>query len=84
MISAPPTVQTGMVTPGGGAGMTACSRATPAIVAAVQITTASAPHFVLPRQNSAATSRGSSDAKPEEAYCTARPKMPGGTLSAMT
>src|SRR5688572_21346994 len=58
MTSTPPTAQTVTAVPGGGAGTADCSTATPAIAAAVHTATASAPHFVLFFQNSAATSSG--------------------------
>src|SRR5262245_25725667 len=61
-IVVPPRVQTATAAPGGGAGTTFCRIATPATAAAVQIVTASAPHFVLPFQKSAATSSGDRDA----------------------
>src|SRR5262245_29321676 len=57
---APPGLQTGISVPGGGAGMVVCTTATNATAAAVHTVAASAPHFVLPFQNSAATSSGAS------------------------
>ena len=54
----PPGAHTGTTVPGGGAGTVDCSTATPATAAAVHSVTASAPHFVLPCQKSAATSSG--------------------------
>src|SRR5215207_5992585 len=60
MTSTPPTAQTVTDVPGGGAGTVDWMTATPAIAAAVQSATASAPHLVLFFQNSAAISSGDS------------------------
>src|SRR5262249_32652946 len=59
--STPPIDSTVVAAPGGGAGTTDCRIAIAATAAAVHTATASAPHFVLPRQTSAATSSGASD-----------------------
>src|SRR6185503_4706569 len=60
MTSTPPTAQTVTAAPGGGAGSVAWRIATAATQPAVHSVTASAPHFVLRFQNSAATSSGDS------------------------
>ena len=69
--------------PGAGAGTAAWNTATATTAAATHSVAASAPHFVLPRQNSAATSSGESAAKPENAYWMASEKMLSGACSAM-
>ena len=56
--SKPETDQTSVGGPGAGAGTACWKIATATTEAAVQIVTASAPHFVLPFQNNAATSKG--------------------------
>ena len=56
-ISVPATESTPIPTPGGGAGTTHCRTATPPTAAAVQTVVASAPHFVLFFQKSAAISK---------------------------
>ena len=56
--STPPSANTTTARPGAGAGTTVWITATPITAAAVQSVLASAPHFVLPDQNRAATSRG--------------------------
>src|SRR5689334_12720978 len=56
--SMPPGAHTTVGGPGAGAGTTDCNTATATTATTVQIVTASAPHLVLPLQNSAATSSG--------------------------
>src|SRR5215213_11748438 len=60
--STPPGAHRTVAGPGAGAGTMACKIATAMTVSAVQSVTASAPHFVLPFQNNAATSNGDSAA----------------------
>src|SRR3954468_21017660 len=79
----PPAVHTGTTAPGAGAAIEDCSSAIPATAAAVHSVTASAPHFVLRFQKSAATSSGDSAAYPAKAYWLARSKIDCGALSAM-
>ena len=59
-MSTPPTDRHATPTPGGGAGTIDCSDRDASTAAAVHTVVASAPHLVLPRQNSAATSSGAS------------------------
>jgi hypothetical protein len=61
IVSSPPIDRTVVTAPGGGAGTIDCRIAIAATAVAVHSVTASAPHFVLPRQKSAATSSGASD-----------------------
>src|SRR5260221_11585112 len=82
--SSPPTDQTRTGGPGGGAGTTAWKTATPITPPADHRVEASAPHFLLPRQTRAATSRGASEEKPVNAYWTAREKMLSGMRRAAT
>ena len=67
-----------------GGGTTAWSTAVAPTVPAVHSVTASAPHFVLPRQNNAASTIGSIAAKPEKAYWVAMAKMLTGARKAIT
>ena len=76
--SRPPSDQTTTGGPGGGAGTISWKTATPITPAAAHSVDARAPHLVLPRQKSAATSKGDKAAKPVKAYCTAREKMVSG------
>src|SRR6187549_2534850 len=62
MTGVPPGLHTGISVPAGGAGIVVCTAATNATAAAVHSVAASAPHFVLPFQNSAATTSGASAA----------------------
>src|SRR5262249_29710848 len=78
----PPGAQTGTAAPGGGAGTTDCSMATPATAAAVHSVTARAPHFVLPLQKSAATSSGDSAEYPANADGRGKEKNGLGRTSA--
>src|SRR5437867_1245282 len=64
--------------PGGGAGTAHCTTATASTPAAVHSVVASAPHFVLPFQKSAATSSGDSAEYPAKAYCVATSKIDCG------
>ena len=64
--------------------MLAWKTAIAATAAAVQSATASAPHRVERRQNSAAMSSGDSAAYPESAYWTASSKMFSGAFIATT
>src|SRR6266545_2709026 len=80
--SAPPMVQTTDGGPGAGAGTTCWKIAMATTAAAVHSVTANAPHFVLPFQNSAATSNGESAAKPEKAYWIANSKIVSGARNA--
>src|SRR5258706_358525 len=82
--SSPPTDHTGAGGPGAGAGTTAWKTATAITPAADHSVEASAPHFVLPRQNRVATSRGASEEKPVNAYWMAREKMFSGMRRAAT
>src|SRR5262249_61729223 len=81
--SIPPTAHTTFGGPGGGAGTACWKSATATTPATTHSVAASAPHFVLRLQKSAATSTGQSAAYPVNAYCTARSKMPCGTSSAI-
>src|SRR5690606_30313044 len=82
-MSRPPSVSTATACPGGGGGITFCTMATPTTAAAHQSVAASAPHLVVRRQKSAATSSGASPAYPAKAYCVASAKIDGGVVSAM-
>lgn len=80
----PASVQSAVAWPGGGAGTEAFSTPIANTPAATHSVEAKAPHFVLPRQNSAAISSGDSAAKPVNAYWTATVKMLSGRRRAMT
>src|SRR2546425_12993342 len=80
--SRPPADHTTVGGPRDGAGTIAWKTATAATPAADQAVTARAPHFVLPRQNRAATSRGARAANPVNAYRTAREKRLSGAFNA--
>ena len=66
--SVPPSAQITVGAGGAGAGTTAWKIATAATVIATQSVTASAPHFVLPFQNSAEINNGDIAANPENPY----------------
>src|SRR6476620_5885909 len=66
--SQPPSFPKTMDGPGAGAGTNRWKSATATTENATQTVTDSAPHFVLPFQNSAATKSGESAANPENAY----------------
>src|SRR5688572_30426098 len=80
-ISVSPIEKTETAVPGGGAATVVWTTATVSTPATVQSVTASAPHFVLFLQNSAATSSGDSAANPAKAYCVARSKIDCGMRS---
>ena len=80
--SRPPADHTTVGGPEGGAGTIAWKTATATTPAAYQTVTARAPHFVLPCQKRAATSRGARAANPVKAYWTTREKMLSGARRA--
>ncbi len=82
--SVPPTDQKTAGGPGGGAGIVCWKTATAVTAKATQTVEASAPHFVEPRQKSAAIIKGDSAAKPENAYWMAISKIVSGARSATT
>ena len=82
--SCPASDHTAVAWPGGGAGTIVLKAAIPSTPIATHSVEARAPHLVLPRQKSAATSSGESAAKPVKAYWTASVKMLSGSRSAIT
>src|SRR5215212_452895 len=80
--STPPGAQRIVAGPGAGAGTIDCNTATATTATAVQTVTASAPHFVLPLQNNAATNKGDNSSSPLISYLIASSNIDSGALSA--
>ena len=81
--STPPSAQTTTGGPGAGAGIAAWKTPVRITLAIAQIVEASAPHLVLPFQNSAAIMSGNIAEYPENAYCVAKSKIVAGAFNAI-